>query len=183
MVVKDACELNGQMLDKNVIYQRAPLCVKGWGCYYRKYHPDGVVFTYILKDANSDCYKIGRTSNLKNRIRVVRNSVYFDRLDYYLIAFTPCDIEKYVQDTVIKAGGVPVKKRSQCGVIPKEMFVLDEDSINAIIDAFLFHRTENGMIPVVKELPEGKNRGLFCQYDVISWVAPPTKRYNKKEDA
>lgn len=112
------------MLNKEIIKALSKKCTQGWHSDRgRKDYSERI--TYIAKDDNSSIYKIGRTVNLRQRIGAIRNSFYFDRLDYRLVAFTPCDIEESVQDAIIQAGGIPPKRSSSnVGVIPKEMFNL-----------------------------------------------------------
>jgi hypothetical protein len=138
-------------------------------------------FTYIAKDKNSDTYKIGHSASLRSRIVSLRNCFYFKRLDYELIAFTPMDIEEYVQKSIIKAGGIPIGDPRRKGKKPMELFVLESDDIDKVIDSFCFQRTMGGMVPVSYVMDKnGENECLLFRYNITSWVPGPKRRIHKQ---
>lgn len=169
------------MLDKQIIDSLSKNVRQGWKSV-RGHNDNPIKFTYILKDKDSETFKIGRTINLRRRISVIRNTDYFHRLNYFLIAFIPCDIEEYVQNTIIAAGGIPYRKRGKTGVIPKEMFALSNEDIDFVIDAFHFCRVNDGMIPSIEISVDGEYDAGFFRYNILSWENPPRKRYGIKSN-
>ena len=144
------------------------------------WHAKNGDFTYIAKDANSNIYKIGKSKNLRSRILAIRNSFYFFCLDYKLIAFTPGDIEQKIQDTIMRAGGTPVKDSG--GIRPRgfEMFRLDEADVDVIIDSFSFQRARDGIFPTGYRISKsGESAGYIGRYDITGWIDGAIKRRKK----
>jgi hypothetical protein len=137
-------------------------------------------FTYIAKDENSNIYKIGKSNNLRARILAIRNSHYFLCLDYKLIAFAPGNIESIVQESIIRAGGLPIRDNNHPRTIRQELFRLDEEDVNVIIESFLFQRAESNVFPTgYKFSRHGSIDGYVGKYDITGWVEKPIKRIKK----
>lgn len=154
------------------------------GPWDNSWSPSPGDFTYIAKDKNSNVYKIGKSRNLRKRILDIRRSPYFFNLEYKLIAFAPGNIESLVHETIIRSGGVPVMFNNNQRTRGQEMFRLEDDDIDVVIESFLFQRASDGVFPAGYRFSRhGTIEGYVGRYDITGWIEKPIENsQNNKHD-
>lgn len=159
------------MIDKEILLKRASITKPDWRA------TAGVCWTYIAKDVNSNTVKVGHSTGLRKRLSVLHSVYPYRNYDLELIAFTPCNIEESIQFALFEAGARFALPNAMTGPIKKELFVLEDVDVDAVIDAFKLQRTTGGMVPgKITQTPDGEHACLFFRYNIESWDAPAKRR-------